>query len=135
MKPDPTPAGLGKPDQGDIGEIVADIADIPIPPVPADELTPEPLGSPDLSPEPLRRKCDCCGNAYENCFDLIIDGKTYTFDCFECAIHLVAPVCFMCGCRVIGHGIQSDGNIYCCAHCAREGGVTDVADNSDRPPD
>jgi hypothetical protein len=29
----------------------------------------------------------------------------------------------------VGHGTESDGTFYCCAHCARESGVTAVADH------
>jgi hypothetical protein len=24
-----------------------------------------------------------------------------------------------CGCRVIGHGVEGEGAIFCCSHCAR----------------
>jgi len=36
-----------------------------------------------------------------------------------------------CACRIIGHGVESEGQIYCCAHCARSHGITDVADRGD----
>jgi hypothetical protein len=29
---------------------------------------------------------------------------------------------------VIGHGVEADGAIYCCAHCAEHSGVAGVAD-------
>jgi hypothetical protein len=63
-------------------------------------------------------KCNTCGNNYEKCFEVVFDGKHYTFDSFECAIHALAPVCSHCGCRVIGHGAEMKGVIYCCHHCA-----------------
>jgi len=75
-------------------------------------------------------KCDHCGNQYAACFDVTMDGETLTFDCFECAIHTLAPECFHCACKVIGHGIQSGDRIYCCAHCAREEGVDSARDNT-----
>ncbi|MEE4025741.1 hypothetical protein V1Y59_21835 [Gordonia sp. PKS22-38] len=52
------------------------------------------------------------------------------FDSFECAIEALAPRCAHCGCRVIGHGVESSGTVYCCAHCARESGASGVADNA-----
>jgi hypothetical protein len=52
------------------------------------------------------------------------------FDCFECAIHALAPVCDHCGCRVIGHGMQADGKMFCCAHCAGKEGVVELADRA-----
>lgn len=62
--------------------------------------------------------CETCGNAYHRAFQVVLDGKSHTFDCFECAIHALAPVCAACGCRVIGHGVETRGVIYCCASCA-----------------
>jgi hypothetical protein len=35
---------------------------------------------------------------------------------------------------VIGHGIEAGERIYCCAHCAREHGVTGIADSTGRSP-
>jgi Rieske Fe-S protein len=57
--------------------------------------------------------------------------ESRTFDSFECAIHALAPTCDHCGCRVIGHGLEADGSIFCCAHCAQEQGVTQLADRAD----
>lgn len=64
-------------------------------------------------------KCDVCGNEYEDCFTLQQSGETYVFDCFECAIHALAPACARCGCKIVGHGVSREGEIFCCAHCAR----------------
>lgn len=74
--------------------------------------------------------CHTCGNRYRRTFQVVMDGKTYHFDSFECAAHLLAPACGHCGCRVLGHGIEGeDGSIFCCAHCARHSGVEGVVDN------
>ncbi len=64
-------------------------------------------------------QCDVCGNEYEHSFEIVRDGETYTFDCFECAIHRLAPTCGHCGCTVIGHGLSADGETFCCEHCVR----------------
>jgi hypothetical protein len=72
--------------------------------------------------------CEVCGNDYDKAFTVNAEGKEHTFDSFECAIHAIAPVCPHCGCRVIGHGIEASGSIYCCAHCAEEEGVTGAVD-------
>lgn len=64
--------------------------------------------------------CTVCGNKYDKTFEVKIMGETLIFDCFECAIHKLAPKCASCGCTVIGHGVESKSNIYCCAHCARK---------------
>jgi hypothetical protein len=72
--------------------------------------------------------CDVCGNDYDKAFDVTMNGVTRTFDCFECAIHAMAPTCAHCGCKVIGHGVEQDDTVYCCAHCATEAGVHGLAD-------
>jgi hypothetical protein len=74
-------------------------------------------------------KCEVCDNDYDKSFQVILDGKPHTFDSFECAIHKLAPVCEHCRCKIIGHGIEAKETFYCCAHCAREHGVREVADH------
>lgn len=74
--------------------------------------------------------CDMCGNDYDRTFTIEMEGQTGTFDSFECAIHAMAPTCAHCGCRILGHGVQDGADIYCCAHCARESGVSEVADRT-----
>lgn len=76
-------------------------------------------------------RCITCGNDYDKTFDVTKDGKTYTFDCFECAIHKLAPACGHCGCRVLGHGVEQDGAVFCCANCARTAGKTQLRDRDD----
>jgi hypothetical protein len=72
--------------------------------------------------------CEVCGNDYDKAFEVRRGGETHVFDSFECAIHALAPICAHCSCRVIGHGIEADGRVFCCAHCASASGVTGVAD-------
>lgn len=74
-------------------------------------------------------KCDVCGNDYYLSFEVITAGNTHTFDCFECAIHKLAPVCSNCGCRVIGHGTEANKTYYCSAFCARQEGVKGAVDH------
>ena len=76
-------------------------------------------------------RCSHCGNEYDKTFDVIAaDGSRHTFDSFECAIHVLAPTCPHCGCRVIGHGVEGEGQIFCCAHCARESTVEALQDRA-----
>jgi len=78
--------------------------------------------------------CEVCGNDYWGAFEVrTASGAVHTFDCFECAIHRLAPVCAHCGCKVIGHGIEANGTFYCCAHCAHAEGATGIRDNADHP--
>jgi len=78
-------------------------------------------------------RCITCGNDYDKSFEVQKDGRSYTFDCFECAIHMLAPACGHCGCRVLGHGVEENGAIYCCANCARAMGKLDLRDRGDQP--
>jgi hypothetical protein len=75
-------------------------------------------------------RCDVCGNDYDKAFQVLSGRTTYTFDSFECAIHKLAPLCAHCGCRVIGHGVEAQGVIYCCANCARMTGTRAVVDRA-----
>jgi hypothetical protein len=73
--------------------------------------------------------CEICGNDYDKAFTVTTyDGEKHVFDSFECAIQGVAPTCDHCGCRIVGHGVEADGTMYCCAHCAKVVGVTGVDD-------
>ncbi len=74
-------------------------------------------------------KCEVCGNDYDKAFTVrTYEGKSHTFDSFECAIHRLAPTCSHCNCRIIGHGMEDDGTFFCCAHCAEEAGVKGLDD-------
>jgi hypothetical protein len=74
-------------------------------------------------------RCEVCGNEYARAFRVIAAGQTHVFDSFECAIHRLAPTCEHCGCRVLGHGIEANGRTFCCAHCARQAGVSGAVDH------
>lgn len=74
-------------------------------------------------------RCTVCGNMYDKAFQVTTAaGDTHTFDSFECAIHALAPACDRCGVRVIGHGVEADGVIFCCAHCAEQVGIDELRD-------
>lgn len=74
--------------------------------------------------------CEQCGNDYDKSFQITKGGRTWTFDSFECAIEKVAPKCAHCGCRIIGHGMEKNGAMYCCAHCAKEAGAPELRDRA-----
>ena len=75
-------------------------------------------------------KCEVCGNEYHLAFEVITASQKHVFDSFECAIHKLAPVCNHCGCKIIGHGVEANNTFYCCANCARQEGVHEVADHA-----
>jgi len=76
-------------------------------------------------------KCEVCGNDYDKAFTVNMPGhSSHTFDSFECAIHALAPQCAHCGCRVVGHGVEKAGTIYCCANCAKHEGVAGLKDRA-----
>jgi hypothetical protein len=69
-------------------------------------------------------RCEVCGNDYDKTFQVMMSGRTHVFDSFECAAQRLAPTCAHCQCRVLGHGVEVHGAIFCCAHCANETGAT-----------
>lgn len=62
--------------------------------------------------------CDTCGNDDADAFTITRGSDSGTFDSFECAIHAMAARCPQCGCRILGHGVNRDGALYCCEHCS-----------------
>jgi len=76
-------------------------------------------------------QCEVCGNEYYLSFEVIAAGKKHIFDSFECAIHALAPECVHCHCKIIGHGVESDDRMFCCASCAKMSGVVAVSDRAD----
>lgn len=73
-------------------------------------------------------RCEVCHNDYDKAFTITIRGATHVFDSFECAIHALAPACEHCDCRIIGHGVEQQGRMFCCANCAQEAGVQGMID-------
>lgn len=74
--------------------------------------------------------CEVCGNSYDKNFYVVVESVTHTFDCFECAIHALAPRCARCNVVIMGHGVESRGVFFCCANCARESGADGVVDRA-----
>ena len=72
--------------------------------------------------------CELCGNTYDKSFEVVMAGESHVFDSFECAIQALAPKCEHCGCRIIGHGVEAKGSIYCCVHCAERSGEKGLRD-------
>ncbi len=72
--------------------------------------------------------CDVCGNDYDKAFEVVLAGRHHVFDSFECAIHALAPNCEHCHCKIVGHGVESNGRYYCCAHCAHVSGIAAAKD-------
>lgn len=64
--------------------------------------------------------CETCGNDYRMAFEVHAAGNVHVFDSFECAVQRMAPICENCGCRIIGHGLETEaGHFFCSGHCAR----------------
>lgn len=74
--------------------------------------------------------CETCGNEYDKPLIVTREDRSAAFDSFECAIQAMAPSCRHCSCRIIGHGVESDGEMYCCAHCARKAGHSGLEDRA-----
>ncbi|CAN5817549.1 hypothetical protein BH23GEM9_BH23GEM9_15480 [soil metagenome] len=73
-------------------------------------------------------QCEFCGNSYDKSFEVTMAGESHTFDSFECAIHSLAPTCGRCGVRIVGHGMEADGQYFCSGHCADASGVRGLND-------
>jgi hypothetical protein len=71
-------------------------------------------------------RCESCGNDYHSTMTIKSKGVWHTFDCFECAIQRLAPVCNHCETRIIGHGVEVDEVLFCSTHCARSLGKVRV---------
>jgi len=72
--------------------------------------------------------CETCGNDYDKAFQVTLGGASHTFDSFECAIQALAPTCAHCGTRILGHGLEKEGTLFCCAHCAEHEGAKGLRD-------
>lgn len=75
-------------------------------------------------------RCEVCGNDYDKAFLVTMGEETHVFDAFECAIHMLAPVCTHCGCRVLGHGAEVRNRLFCSAHCAQASGADQIRDRA-----
>ena len=73
-------------------------------------------------------ECDVCGNDYDKPLHIEYQGSEHTFDCFECAISALAPACKWCDVRIIGHGMEAGGEMFCCASCAERAGYGQMRD-------
>ena len=75
-------------------------------------------------------RCETCGNDYDKPIEVRMNGESHTFDSFECAMHMLAPTCGSCGVRIVGHGMEAGGQVFCCQHCAQKSGVTELRDRA-----
>ncbi|NJP66295.1 hypothetical protein [Streptomyces spiramenti] len=74
--------------------------------------------------------CEVCGNEYRMTFEVRAAGAVHVFDSLECAAQRIAPICENCGCRILGHGLETEeGRFFCCAHCARTQGADQLVDH------
>ena len=64
------------------------------------------------------KMCEVCDGQVQNNLQIIIGEKSHHFDCFECAIQVLAPKCNRCGCRILGRGHSRQGKFFCDSHCA-----------------
>jgi hypothetical protein len=74
--------------------------------------------------------CEVCQNDYESSFEVHVAGAVHTFDSIECAAQKMAPICENCQCRILGHGLQANGQYFCCGHCARQKGFAQLVDHA-----
>lgn len=65
-------------------------------------------------------KCETCGNPNGQFFEVVKDGKTRTFDSFDCAIEAMASPCENCGCLITGIDSVGVNARFCCSACQRQ---------------
>ncbi len=75
-------------------------------------------------------RCEVCGNEYDKAFRVLIGDTSHVFDSFECAIYALAPECEHCSVRIVGHGVEQGGRMFCCASCAKAEGAHEVVDRA-----
>jgi hypothetical protein len=73
--------------------------------------------------------CQVCGNDYDKTFQITLQGKTHTFDSFECAIYALGSALPHCGVRIVGQGVEQ-GDIFCCGHSVQEVGASRLQDRA-----
>jgi hypothetical protein len=78
----------------------------------------------------MTKVCEVCGNEYDKVIEVRMNGESHFFDSFECAVHKLAVACAHCGCRILGHGVEGGGKIFCCAHCAHKKGQMSIKDRA-----
>ncbi len=94
------------------------------------EVKPGHKGEVSFDLHPGTAKCETCGNDYDKPLEIVVNGISHYFDSFECAIHQLAPKCAHCSCKIIGHGVEAGGTMFCCAHCAKHAGVETIKDRA-----
>jgi hypothetical protein len=72
--------------------------------------------------------CEQCGNDSDKAFASKRDGKTHTFDSFECAVHMLAPRSVAAVAESSAMGVESGAKMFCCAHRVRRSGETGLED-------
>mgnify|MGYP006290362257 CR=1 FL=1 len=79
-------------------------------------------------------RCEVCGNDYDKSFRVeTAAGTRHTFDSVECAAQVLAPQCAHCNVRIMGHGLEYGGRVFCCAHCASAAGIAGFTDRIAAP--
>ncbi|MGD9765042.1 MAG: hypothetical protein AB7V27_15150 [Candidatus Binatia bacterium] len=72
-------------------------------------------------------QCDVCGNPTRHPMTLTQREDRFVVDCLECAIHVLAPTCAECSCRIIGHPVLWEDEVFCSRRCVAAAGAAVVA--------
>ena len=67
--------------------------------------------------------CEVYANEYDNSFEAPINWQRHTFDSLACGL---APTCSHCSCHIVGHGVEVEDRMFCCALCAAEAGESNA---------
>lgn len=78
------------------------------------------MTDPECSPAADIRLCDHCGCECIFELEVRLAGQVFHFDCFDCAIDRLAPVCQRCGRKFTEPALQGDaGELYCSLACRK----------------
>ena len=73
----------------------------------------------------------CAARVHAGSESLIV-GRDYAVSSYTSAQTGLRPDaeihCEHCGVRIVGHGLEKDGRMFCCDHCAEGEGVTELRD-------
>jgi len=65
-------------------------------------------------------------NDYDKVFTVTVGGRKHTFERYPRAR---AGVCAL-WLQVMGHGVEHDGTVFCCASCAKHEGLAGLKDRA-----
>ena len=73
--------------------------------------------------------CETCGNEYDKAFRVVTVTRRIPLIVWRAPFRRLPPVTIV-GAESLAMGVEADGAMFCCAHCASKQGVTTVHDRA-----